>query len=102
MFLQVIEQYLDVFEEPKEVPPKRSTDHRILLQLGANSVNLKPCRHSYELKGEIEKQIKEMLATSVIQASNSLFALPVLLLKKKDGSWRMCIDYRQLNKVTIK
>ncbi|KAL4378560.1 hypothetical protein GQ457_02G035680 [Hibiscus cannabinus] len=53
-------------------------------------------------KAEIEKQISDMLASSIIQTSKSPFAAPCLLVKKKDGSWRMCVDYRQLNELTVK
>ena len=50
----------------------------------------------------IEGLIKKMLQQGVIRPSNSPFAAPVVLVKKKDGSWRMCIDYRSLNKATVK
>lgn len=57
---------------------------------------------SYFQKLEIEKIVEELLKNSFIQPSTSSFASLVLLVKKKDGSWRMCIDYRQLNDITLK
>ncbi len=82
----VLDQYATVFENRTELPPQRSVDHRIPLQPGATPVNLRPYRHSHEQKGEIERQVKEMMESSIIQASHSPFASPVLLVKKKDGS----------------
>ncbi len=99
---EVLNQFADVFETPTGLAPPRSVDHKIPLQPEAKLIKLRPYRHSYEQKGEIEKQVKEMLESSIIQTSNSPFASPVLLVKKNDRTWRMCIDYRQLNKVTIK
>lgn len=98
----VLQEFEDVFKESQGLPPARPQDHRILLQAGAQLVNVRPYRYTHEQKNEMKRLIREMLATSVIQPSNSLYVSLILLVKKKDGSWRFCVDYRQLNKITIK
>ncbi|XP_038990616.1 uncharacterized protein LOC120113567 [Hibiscus syriacus] len=98
----LLEEYLVVFEEPKGMSPSREHDHSIILKEGTEAVNIRPYRMPYHQKSEVEKQFKEMLSSSIIQRSKSPFASPCLLVKKKDGSWRVCIDYRQLNALTIK
>ena len=98
----VIQQFPKVFETPTKLPPERGYDHAISLKPEAAPFNARPYRYSPAHKDEIEKQVREMLAQGIIKVSHSPFASPVLLVKKKDGSWRMCIDYRQLNAVTVK
>uniref|UniRef100_A0A453DEV1 Reverse transcriptase domain-containing protein n=1 Tax=Aegilops tauschii subsp. strangulata TaxID=200361 RepID=A0A453DEV1_AEGTS len=97
----VVDEFPDVFEEPTGLPPRRSCDHRIPLIPGAQPVNVRPCRHKAEHKTEIETQVEELLRSGVIQRSTSPFASPVILVKKKDGTWRLCIDYRHLNALTV-
>jgi hypothetical protein len=90
------------FATPTKLPPHRSFDHNIELMQGVQPVNLKPYRYSPQQKDEIERHVKEMMAQGIIKPSRSPFASPVLLVKKKDGTWRFCVDYRRLNAVTVK
>ena len=94
-------QFSDVFNWPEKLPPRRSIEHHIQLKDGTNPVNVKPYRYAYHQKEEMEKLVGEMLASSVIRPSVSPYSSPMLLVKKKDGSWRFCIDYRALNNVTV-
>lgn len=64
--LRVLEQFPDVFEDPKTLPPCRACDHRILLMVGAQPINLRPYHHKPELKTEIERQVQELLDVGII------------------------------------
>ena len=99
---QLLAQYDDIFAAPTTLPPNRSLNHQIPLKPDAKPFKIRPYRYPHRQKTEIERQVKEMLATGIIQTSHSPFASPALLVKKKDGTWRLCIDYRQLNSLTIK
>ena len=90
----LLDAYADVFEEPTKLPPERSHDHTIPFKLGSQPVNLRPYRFPYHQKTEVEKQVTDMLSSSIIQTSRSPFASPCLQVKKKDGTWHLCIDYR--------
>ena len=98
---QLLDQYQKVFQMPQSLPPTRNREHAITLKEGSSPVNLRPYRYSFEQKNEIEKLVKEMLNNQVIRPSVSPFSSPVLLVKKKDGGWRFCVDYRALNEATI-
>jgi hypothetical protein len=99
---QLLDQYQHLFQPPSELPPRRSCDHTIPLIPGAQPVASRSYRYSPLLKTEIETQVNEMLQSGLIRPSSSAFSSPVLLVKKKDGTWRLCVDYRQLNALTIK
>ncbi|XP_059456454.1 uncharacterized protein LOC132186493 [Corylus avellana] len=98
----LLAEFSDIFAEPKSLPPHRSQDHAIVLKSEAKPVCVRPYRYPYFQKTEIEKIVKELLESGVIKPSQSPFSSPVLLVRKADGSWRMCMDYRALNNETIK
>ena len=100
----IMQEYDDVFPEelPAHLPISRSIDHRIELIPGS----IPPSRSMYRMSpkeiDEIKKQLTELLEKGLVQPSKSPFGAPILMVKKKDGTLRMCIDYRALNAITIK
>ncbi|KZV31629.1 peroxidase 64 [Dorcoceras hygrometricum] len=98
---KVINKYRLIFDKPQGLPPTRTQDHVINIKEGQGPVQVRPYRYAHRQKNEIEKLVAEMLAAGVIQPSSSPYSSPVILVKKKDGSWRFCVDYRALNDVTI-
>lgn len=99
---ELLVEYDHLFATPTSEPPHRSADHFIPLVPGAQPVKVRPYKYSPVQKDEIDRQLQEMLDNGIIRTSTSPFASPVLLVKKKDNSWRFCIDYRQLNSITVK
>ena len=99
----MIREYLDLFpEELPRIPPEREVDHSIDVVQGTTPILRAPYRMaSTELK-ELKTQLQELLDKGFIRPSVSPWGAPVLFIKKKDGTLRMCIDYRQINKVTVK
>lgn len=83
---QLLDKYQGIFAEPQGMPPIRSHDHKILLLEGSQPFNQRGYKVPYVQKAEIEKQIKDMLATGIIQKSSSPYASSIILVKKKDGS----------------
>lgn len=98
----IVDQYPELFAEPTGVPPTRSMTHSIPLLPGTRPFRLRPYRYTPFQKDEIEKQVAHLLKNNMIQVSTSPFASPVLLVKKKTGEWRLCVDFRRLNAYTIK
>ncbi|EGD74825.1 hypothetical protein PTSG_12531 [Salpingoeca rosetta] len=99
----LLEEFADVFpEELPGLPPRRDIDHAIDLKPGATPPSKAPYRLSTDELKELRTQLDELLAKGLIEASTSPYGAPILFVKKKDGTRRMCIDYRQLNAQTVK
>ncbi|GJS81189.1 reverse transcriptase [Tanacetum coccineum] len=82
----LLEEFKSVFEMPKNLPPKRTHDHRISLVLNTHSVNVRPYKHPPSQKDAVELMVKELLESGVIRNSQSPFSSPIVMVKKKDGT----------------
>lgn len=105
MLVDVLLKYLQVFDfsqsdHTPSIPPFRIR-HRINTET-AQPIRQKPYRVSPSERKIIDNQVREMLQKGIIQESSSPWAAPVILVKKKDGTWRFCVDYRRLNSITKK
>ncbi|KAA3473691.1 DNA/RNA polymerases superfamily protein [Gossypium australe] len=101
--VRTMKEFVDVFpEELPGLPPDREVEFGIELLPGTAPVSIAPYRMAPKELVELKAQIQELLDRGFIRPSVSPWGAPVLFVKKKDGSMRMCIDYRQLNKLTIK
>ncbi|KAL8105263.1 hypothetical protein AgCh_029162 [Apium graveolens] len=99
----IVNEFPDVFpEELPGLPPDRKIEFEINLAPGTEPVSKAPYRMAPAEMKELASQLQELLDKGVIRPSTSPWGAPVLFVKKKDGSMRLCIDYRELNKVTIK
>jgi hypothetical protein len=100
---ELLSQYQSVFGSiPPGRPPYRGFKHTTEMEAGATLVIIASYRHPKRFKDKTEKEIKEFLAMGHIRPNTSPFASSVVLVLKKDGTLRMCIDHIALNKKTIK
>ena len=101
---KILSRFKDVFPDqlPIELPPIRDVDHKIELVNDARPFSRPPTRMSTQELEELKKQLNELTVQGFIRPSVSPWGTAVLFVKKKDGTMRMCIDYRQLNGMTIK
>ncbi|GJZ31644.1 putative reverse transcriptase domain-containing protein [Tanacetum coccineum] len=101
--MPIVRDFPDVFpEDLSGLPPAQKVEFQIDLMPGVAPVARAPYRLAPSEMKELSKQLKELSDKGFIRPSSSPWGAPVLFVKKKDGSFRMCIDYRELNKLTVK
>nr|AAD22339.1 putative retroelement pol polyprotein [Arabidopsis thaliana] len=100
--IRVIQEFEDVFQSLQGLPPSRSDPFTIELEPGTAPLSKAPYRMAPAEMTELKKQLEDLLGKGFIRPSTSPWGAPVLFVKKKDGSFRLCIDYRGLNWVTVK
>jgi hypothetical protein len=100
----LLQEYEDIFpaEIPPGLPPLRGIEHQIDLIPGATLPNRASYRTNPEETKEIQRQVQDLLDRGYVRESLSPCAVPVLLVPKKDGTWRMCVDCRAINNITIR
>jgi hypothetical protein len=97
-----MEEYRDIFSSPIGVPTHCQVKHPIDLTLGEPLPNEPIYHRSLMENDKIKHQIQELLQKGHIKPNSSPCGKPIVLVQKKDGTWRLCIDYRALNKITVR
>ncbi|KAL4387925.1 hypothetical protein GQ457_09G030640 [Hibiscus cannabinus] len=101
--IDTVKEFPEVFpDDLPGLPPNREVEFGIEVQPGTSPVSIAPYRMALVELKELKTQLQELQDKGFIRPSSSPWGAPVLFVKKKDGSMRLCVDYRQLNKVTIK
>lgn len=100
---RLLEEFKDVMPKdlPKKLPLVRPVDHRIETIPGADPLARAPYRMNATQLKELKLQLNDLLEHGFIPPSKSLYGAPILFVTKKDGTSRMCMEYRALNKITI-
>eukprot|EP00879_Flechtneria_rotunda_P001398 GHRR01001550.1.p1 GENE.GHRR01001550.1~~GHRR01001550.1.p1 ORF type:complete len:633 (+),score=44.76 GHRR01001550.1:1745-3643(+) len=100
---QVLQQHKKVFDKlPKHLPPQRAVDHTIDIIPGAKPPYMAVYKMSPLELAEVKRQLADLIEMGFIQPSKSPYGAPILFVRKKNGKLRMCVDFRALNKVTVK
>ena len=102
--VSILQEFEDVFpkEVPNGLPPIRGIEHQIDFVPGAAIPNRPAYRANPEESKELQRQVEELMEKGYVRESMSPCAVPVILVPKKDGTWRMCVDCRAINNITVK
>ena len=98
---KVMDEYKDIFTSPTGVPLHCQVKHSIDMTPGVPLPSGPIYRHFILENDEIKRQIQELLHKGHILLSSSPYGIPIVLVQKNDGTWRLCIDYRELNKIIV-
>ena len=100
--MNILKKNINCFIDTKQKGQVENCKHKITLLPDTLPIKQRPYRIPIEKQQQVNRQVKEMIEQSVIRESESPWSSPVLLAKKKNSTWRFCIDFRKVNEVTKK